>query len=46
MKTTRYWWPVDESEGARRALELAEALAAPDPDMHLDLVYVVPIPAA
>ena len=44
MKINKVLVAVDESEGARRALELAEALAAPDPDMHLDLVYVVPIP--
>ncbi|HIW75597.1 MULTISPECIES: universal stress protein [Gordonibacter] len=35
---------VDESEGSKRALELAAALAAPNPAIHLDLVYVVPIP--
>ena len=44
MKINKVLVAVDESEGARRALELAEALAAPDPDMHLDLGYVVPIP--
>ncbi len=35
---------VDESEGAKRAIEVAESLAKPNPDMHLDLVYVAPIP--
>ena len=44
MKINKVLVAVDESEGAKRALEVAEALAAPDPEMHLDLVYVVPIP--
>ena len=44
MKINKVLVAVDESEGAKRALEVAEALAAPAPDMHLDLVYVVPIP--
>lgn len=35
---------VDESDGAKRALELASTLAEPNAAMHLDLVYVVPIP--
>ena len=35
---------VDGSEGADRALEMAQAVAAPSPDTHIDLVYVVPIP--
>ena len=35
---------VDGSEGADHALEMAQAVAAPNPDTHVDLVYVVPIP--
>ncbi|WP_080801445.1 universal stress protein [Arabiibacter massiliensis] len=34
----------DESEGAKRALEMAASLAEPNPDAHVDVVYVVPIP--
>lgn len=34
----------DESEGSRRALDMAASLAAADEGMHLDIVYVVPIP--
>lgn len=35
---------VDGSEGADRALEMAQAVAAPNPNTSIDLVYVVPIP--
>lgn len=35
---------VDGSEGSDRALEMAQSVAAPSPDTHVDLVYVVPIP--
>lgn len=35
---------VDGSDGADRALEMAQSVAAPSPDAHIDLVYVVPIP--
>lgn len=35
---------VDGSEGADRALEMAQAVASPNPDTNVDLVYVVPIP--
>lgn len=34
----------DESEGAKRALEMAASLAETNPDAHVDVVYVVPIP--
>lgn len=34
----------DESDGAKRALEVACELASANPKMHLDIVYVVPIP--
>ncbi|CVH75229.1 universal stress protein [Rubneribacter badeniensis] len=34
----------DESEGAKRALEMAASLIEPNPDAHMDIVYVVPIP--
>ena len=36
--------PIDASPGAKRALEVAVEIAAPNPDAHLELVYVVPIP--
>ncbi|MEE0846184.1 MAG: universal stress protein [Eggerthellaceae bacterium] len=35
---------VDGSEGSDRALAMAQSVAAPSPDTHIDLVYVVPIP--
>lgn len=35
---------VDGSEGADRALEMAQAIASPSEETHVDLVYVVPIP--
>lgn len=35
---------VDGSEGSDRALEMAKAVALPNPEAKLDLVYVVPIP--
>ncbi|HIS39451.1 MAG TPA: universal stress protein [Candidatus Aphodovivens avistercoris] len=35
---------VDGSEGADRALELAQEVAEPNAEAHVDLVYVVPIP--
>ncbi len=34
----------DESEGAHRALEMAAGLAEANPQAHVDIVYVVPIP--
>ena len=34
----------DESEGADRALAMAASLAAVNPEAHVDVVYVVPIP--
>ena len=34
----------DESEGAKRALEMAASLIEPNPDAYMDIVYVVPIP--
>ena len=34
----------DESEGARRALDMAAGLAEANPAAHVDIVYVVPIP--
>lgn len=34
----------DESEGAKRALEMAASLAETNPAAHIDIVYVVPIP--
>lgn len=34
----------DESEGAHRALEMAASLAEANPDVHVDIAYVVPIP--
>ena len=34
----------DESDGAKKALEVAAELAASSPNMHIDIVYVVPIP--
>ena len=34
----------DESEGAERALEMAASLAKTNPEAHVDIVYVVPIP--
>ena len=35
---------VDGSDGADRALGMAQAIAAPSAETHVDLVYVVPIP--
>ena len=34
----------DESEGSKRALRVASDLASVNPNAHIDLVYVVPIP--
>ena len=34
----------DESEGSKKALKAASELAAANPNAHIDLVYVVPIP--
>lgn len=34
----------DDTDGAKKALELAADLAAKDDEMHIDLVYVVPVP--
>ena len=34
----------DESEGSKKALKTASELAAANPNAHIDLVYVVPIP--
>ena len=34
----------DESEGAARALDMAASLAETNPQAHIDIVYVVPIP--
>lgn len=34
----------DESEGSKRALNVASGLATVNPNAHIDLVYVVPIP--
>ena len=34
----------DESEGSKKALHVASDLAAVNPNAHIDLVYVVPIP--
>lgn len=34
----------DESEGSKRALRVASDLASTNPNAHIDLVYVVPIP--
>ena len=34
----------DESEGSKKALKTASELATANPNAHIDLVYVVPIP--
>ena len=34
----------DESEGSKKALRAASELAQVNPQAHIDLVYVVPIP--
>lgn len=34
----------DESEGGHRALNMAASLAETNPNAHIDMVYVVPIP--
>ena len=34
----------DESEGGHRALDMAASLAETNPNAHIDMVYVVPIP--
>ena len=34
----------DESDGSKKALKTASELAAANPNAHIDLVYVVPIP--
>ncbi len=44
MKATKMLVAVDESEGAKHALDMAAALAEPNSEAQLDLVYVVPIP--
>ncbi|MEF9875525.1 MAG: universal stress protein [Gordonibacter sp.] len=44
MKANKMLVAVDESEGAKCALDMAAALAEPNPEAQLDLVYVVPIP--
>lgn len=44
MATMKILVAIDESEGAKRALRMAESIAEPNPEAHLDLVYVVPIP--
>lgn len=36
--------PVDASEGAKRALKLALEVAGSNPEVHIDIVHVVPIP--
>ena len=35
---------VDDSDGAKRAIELAASIAEPNPTAHIDLVNVVAIP--
>ncbi len=35
---------IDASEGASKALELAAGIAAPNPEAHVDVVTVIPIP--
>lgn len=44
MKANRMLVAVDESEGAKRALDMASVLAESNSEAQLDLVYVVPIP--
>ncbi|MGI6045631.1 MAG: universal stress protein [Eggerthellaceae bacterium] len=36
--------PIDQSDGARRAVQVATELAQLSTDVHLDIVHVVPIP--
>lgn len=36
--------PIDGSEGSDRALDLAMELAATNPELQIDILYVVPIP--
>ncbi len=36
--------PIDGSEGSNRALDLAIQLAETNPEMQVDVLYVVPIP--
>ena len=35
---------VDDSEGSRKAVDLAVDIATPNPDAHVDVAYVVNIP--
>lgn len=36
--------PIDASEGAKRALKLALDIKGSNPEAHIDIVHVVPIP--
>ena len=44
MKANKMLVAVDESEGAKHALDMAAALAEPNAEAQIDLVSVVPIP--
>lgn len=44
MSEKKFLVAFDESEGSRRALKTAADLAALSDDIHIDVVYVVPIP--
>lgn len=44
MKANRMLVAVDESAGAKHAMDMAAALAETNPEAQIDLVYVVPIP--
>lgn len=44
MSTNNVLVAFDESEGAQRALEIAADLVRVNPEAHLDIVYVAPVP--
>lgn len=45
MALSKILVPIDGSDGANRALEMAKTLAETNPEMQIDVLYVAPIPA-
>lgn len=44
MALSKILVPIDGSEGANRALDMAKQLAETNPEMQIDVLYVAPIP--
>lgn len=44
MALSKILVPIDGSEGANRALDMAKRIADTNPDMQIDVLYVAPIP--